>query len=273
MTGGRVVDPSHASFMGVYSTLTMRGWSDELCDAVGADRRLLPEVREGDAIGGRITREAARRFGLTAGTPMTVGIVDTSGALLLHGAHVGQLLNVCGSTDVLALCTDRPKPHERLLTRAVGIGRRWVQVGTIAAAGSALAWANRQLFADLSENAFRKLMRELARKPIKSSVRFDPYLAGDRTSVEQRTGAFTGLTLSSTREQMLGAMIESLAAASAERIPLLAATGTKMRRNVILSGGLQGGLADVLHRDWPGRWTFRQEDEATLRGLAKIQPK
>jgi len=42
------------------------------------------------------------------------------------------------------------------------------------------------------------------------------------------------LTLSSTREQMLGAMIESLAAASAERLPLLAATGTKMRRNVIL---------------------------------------
>ncbi|HSV15860.1 MAG TPA: FGGY-family carbohydrate kinase, partial [Tepidisphaeraceae bacterium] len=262
-----------ASFMGVYSTLTMRGWNEELCAAVGAQHRLLPEVREGDAIGGRITHDAARRFGLSAGTPMTVGIVDTSGALLLHGAHVGQLLNVCGSTDVLALCTDRPKPHERLLTRAVGVGRRWVQVGTIGAAGSALAWANRQLFPDLSETDFRKLMRELARKPIKSSVRFDPYLAGDRTSVEQRTGAFTGLTLSSTREQMLGAMIESLAAASAERIPLLAATGTKMRRNVILSGGLQGGLADVLHRDWPGRWTFQQEDEATLRGLAKIQLK
>jgi len=94
---------------------------------------------------------------------MTVGIVDTSGALLLHGAPpLGQLLNVCGSTDVLALCTDRPKPHERLLTRAVGVGRRWVQVGTIAAAGSALAWANRQLFPDLSESAFRRLMRQLA---------------------------------------------------------------------------------------------------------------
>jgi xylulokinase len=274
LTGARVVDPSHASFMGVYSTHSMSGWNDELCTAIGAPRRLLPDILDADRIAGRITPDAARKFALRAGTPITAGIVDTSGALLLHGVRVGQLLNVCGSTDVLALCTDHPKPHERLLTRAVGIGeKRWVQVGTIAAAGSALAWAHRQLFADLSENAFRRLMRQLAHDPIKSSVRFDPYLAGDRTSVEQRTAAFSGLTLSTTRQQMLGAIIESLASASAARIPLLRATGTPMRRDVILSGGLQGGLADVLHRDWPGRWRFQQEDEATLRGLARLTPR
>jgi len=61
VTGARVVDPSHASFMGVYSTLTMRGWNDELCDAVGADRRLLPEVREVTSFGGHITQRAKRR--------------------------------------------------------------------------------------------------------------------------------------------------------------------------------------------------------------------
>jgi hypothetical protein len=38
-------------------------------------------------------------------------------------AKVGQLFNVVGSTDVLALCTDRPQPHERLLTRARGSGK------------------------------------------------------------------------------------------------------------------------------------------------------
>src|SRR5580658_9903803 len=68
LTGARVTDPSNASFMGVYSTLTMNGWNSELCDAVGADRRLLPEVLEGDRIGGKISASAARRFELTAGT-------------------------------------------------------------------------------------------------------------------------------------------------------------------------------------------------------------
>jgi xylulokinase len=272
LTGARVTDPSNASYMGVYSTLTLKGWNDELCDAVGADRRLLPDVLEGDRIGGHVTAQAARRFGLTTGTPMIVGVMDTSAALLLREAAAGQLLNICGSTDVLALCTDHPQPHERLLTRAIGIGKKWMQVSTIAAAGSSLVWANQQLFPDLSQAQFRRLMHQLAKRPIQSAARFDPHLAGDRASIDQPTGAFTGLTLSTTREQMLGAMIESLAAASAERLPLLERTGAKIHRDVMLSGGLQNGLADVLHRDWPGRWTFKEEDEATLRGLAKIVP-
>ena len=36
------------------------------------------------------------------------------------------MLDVAGSTDVLAVCTDKPRPHERLLTRALGVGRLWM---------------------------------------------------------------------------------------------------------------------------------------------------
>ena len=59
-----------------------------------------------------------------------------SAAMLLTGAKPGQLLNVCGSTDVLGLCTDRPRPHEKVLTRALGIGDRWMSVCTLAAAAN-----------------------------------------------------------------------------------------------------------------------------------------
>ena len=112
-----MTDPSNASFMGLYSTLTMKGWNDELCEAADVNQKLLPEIRDADCIGGFITRQAGSRFGLTPGTPMLTGIMDTSSALLLRGTHSGQLLNVCGSTDVLALCTDHPRPDEKLLTR------------------------------------------------------------------------------------------------------------------------------------------------------------
>ena len=273
LTGARVTDPSNASFMGVYSTLTMKGWNDELCEAIGADKRLLPEIMDGDCIAGKITREAARRFGLTEGTPVITGILDTSSALLLRGAKPGQLLNVCGSTDVLALCTEHPKPDEKLLTRAVGIGRKWMQVSTIAAAGSAVAWANRELFPDLSETAFHALVKKLARKPLPSSVRFEPYLAGDRTSLDQKTAAFSGLTLATTRDHMLSAMVESIAVSSAARLPLLQATGTPIHHEVLLSGGLTHSLSSVLHRDWKGRWEFGAVDEATLKGLGTIVPR
>jgi len=270
ITGARVVDPSNASFMGVYRTIDLGGWSDELCQAIGLSPQLLPEVVDAGEVGGHVTRAAAARFGLAEGTPMLVGLVDTGSAMLLAGARPGQFVNVVGTTDVLIVCTDRPKPHERLLTRALGVGRLWTSVATLASAGSSLNWMKEQFFADLTAPAFFRRVDKLARNPLKTTVRFEPYLAGERTSLEQRQGAFTGLTLATTREQMLSAVIESLAAASASRLPLLRAQSPRARHDVLMSGGAAGGLARLLHRDWPGKWRFRSEDEATLRGLALL---
>jgi hypothetical protein len=71
---------------------------------------------------------------------------------------------------------------------------------------------------------------------------------------------------------MLSAVIESLAEASAARLPLLRQTKSPMRRDVVVSGGVQNGLDRILHRDWPGKWSFRTEEEATLRGLSCLEP-
>ena len=285
-TGARVTDPSNASFMGLYHTIDQSGWSHDLCEAAGANPSQLPEVREANQIGGHITTAAARELGLAAGLPVTVGIVDTSAAMLLAGTRPGQLLNVCGSTDVLALCTDRPRPHEKVLTRALGMGQRWVSVCTIAAAASAIYWVKREMFADWTDARFVKEVRNLGlrrnsrpRQRERSNVlrdntvTFEPYLAGERTSIEQRRGAFSGLTLATTRREMLAAVLESLVKASAARLSLLDTGEVKIRRHVVVSGGAQDRLDELFHRDWPGRWTFRAEDEATLRGLARLVPR
>jgi xylulokinase len=274
MTGARVTDPSNASFTGLYRTLKLDGWSEELCANLGVSRSLLPEVLEADRIGGLITPEAARAFGLRAGTPMLVGLMDGSAGMLLAGAKVGQLFNVCGSTDVLALCTDQPKPHERLLTRALGVQGKWLQVSTLAAAASAIYWVRDQCYQSMPIKEFQAEFRRLSRVGPKAagSVRFEPYMAGERTSIEQRTGAFTGLTLASTRTQMLSAVIEGLTRASAERLPVLAGCGTKLLHTVAVSGG-SDRLDQLMHRDWPGNWTFRAVTDATMRGLAMLTPK
>ena len=48
---------------------------------------------------------------------------------------------------------------------------------------------------------FRREFRRLGRIGPKASgtVHFEPYMAGERTSIDQRQGAFTGLTLASTQ--------------------------------------------------------------------------
>jgi xylulokinase len=297
LTAARVTDPSNASFMGFYSTLDQGGWSEALCDAVGIQRHRLPQVIGAEGIGGMITRSAGERYGLRHGTPMLAGCVDGSGAVLLAGNEPGQLANAAGSTDVLALCTDKPRAHERLLTRAVGVGRRWVSVATLAAAGSSLKWAHAQLFADLSEAKFYELVDELAgqtrprrrrggddrkkgvnfnslsggEKSKSDPLVFEPYLAGDRMEIEQRAGAFSGLTLATDRRDMLRAVIEALARTSAQRVELLREVNeVPIGRRVVLTGGASESLHRVLQRDWPGRWSFQVEDDATLRGLWRL---
>ncbi|HMB95374.1 MAG TPA: FGGY family carbohydrate kinase, partial [Tepidisphaeraceae bacterium] len=270
-SGVRVTDPSHALFMGLYSTLTLEGWNDELCDAIGVSQKLLPQVKESNEIAGKLLPQAARMLGVQIGTPMLLGMLDTGAAMLLTSDRSGQMINVIGSTDVLALRTDHPRPNEKLLTRALGIGRRWMSVATIAAAGSSLKWAKDQLFADLSSPQFFHLVAKLAKdRDASDGVQFEPYLAGDRVSVEQRQGEFQGLTLATTRERMLAAIVESLARVSAQRIEILQSTGTKIQRNVMISGGGGDDLAKIMHRDWPGKWKFWIEEEATMRGLAKL---
>ena len=273
-TGARVTDPSNASFTGLYHTLKLSGWSEELCANLGVSPSLLPEVLDADRIGGTILPDAAKEFGLRAGTPMIVGLMDGSAGMLLAGAKVGQLFNVCGSTDVLALCTNRPKPHERLLTRALGVDGKWLQVSTLAAAASAIYWVRDQFFNGMPLEEFRAEFRRLARQGPSASgtVRFEPYMAGERTSIDQRQGAFTGLTLASNRTQMLSAVVEGLIRASAERLPLLAATGTPLLRTVAVSGG-SDRLDQLLHRDWPGRWKYRAVTDATMRGLGMLTPR
>jgi hypothetical protein len=78
------------------------------------------------------------------------------------------------------------------------------------------------------------------------------------------------LTLSTTRRQMLRAIIDGLARVSAERIGLLQTAG-RMGRNVVVSGGA-GSVGNVMRRDWPGRWRYREEEQATLRGLGLLTP-
>ena len=271
MTGARVTDPSNASFTGLYKTVTLGGWSRELCANLGVSPALLPDVHDADRIGGTLTPSAARAFGLREGTPMIVGLMDGSAGMLLTGAKPGQLFNVCGSTDVLALCTDRPRPHERLLTRALGVDGKWLHVSTLAAVASAIYWMRDQFYPGMPLEEFRQEFRRLGRMGPKASgtVRFEPYMAGERTSIDQRQGAFTGLTLASTRTHMLSAVVEGLVRASAERLPLLASCGTPILRSVAVSGG-SDRLDRLMRRDWAGTWSFRSVTDATMRGLGTL---
>jgi xylulokinase len=272
LSGARVLDPGNAGFLGLYDHRSRaRGgppsWSRELSEPSGVRPEQLPELKDGGEPAGRVTREAARAFGIPSGVEVLTGVVDTSAAFLGAGAVPGRLLNVIGTTDVIALAGERARPHARILTRELGAGRLWLSVYTIACGGGSVEWAHRSLFPDLSPRGFYRLARRAAEGPPPAAV-FRPYLAGDRMSIRQLQAGFDGLDLRTTREDLLRAVLWALARWNAEGMALLTRRARPLCDVYVAGGG--GWLGDLLHRSWPGRWRFRPLRDATLRGLYRL---
>ena len=246
LTDSRVIDPSNASFTGLYETLKLGSWSEELCDAAGVPISKLPQIYDADQIAGSIT---PRRSQIR---PHPRHPRDGR-----HGRHqrrpdaLRSSRRPTAQRQRLNRCPLPPAPITRARTTISSLprpGRRktsWLSVSTLAAAGSAIAWVHNQFFRDFPEKRFYALIAKLARRCPETKVMFDPYLAGDRTDIEQKTAAFTNLTLATTRDDhAYGAMIDALAKASGARLQLLKSRGTKILATVYISGG----SARVLHQ-------------------------
>ena len=158
---------------------------------IGIGQTCLPEILEADAVGGK--DHCVRRpgvSGLTAGTPMLVG---SDGHQQRDAAPRCAPRATCSTSAGRPTCwpsaRNIPRPDEKLLTRAVGVGRRWMQVSTLAAAGSALVWANRELCPRSCRlRKFHALVRRLAKRPVQSAVRI-------------RTLSWPGTASGSTRDR------------------------------------------------------------------------
>ncbi|MFN4243087.1 MAG: xylulokinase [Tepidisphaerales bacterium] len=278
LTGCRAIDPSNASFTGLWNTTDttapVASWNDELVDVVGLPRAALPPVLPGDAVAGRLTPEGGRCLNLPSGVPVLTGVMDTSAAVLLAGQRPGTVVNACGSTDALAMVTDRPRPDRRCLCRHLGVGRAWLTVMTLAAAGSALTWARVTLFPDLRDADFINLLRNLGRRSRlldPGGVTCVPDFAGSRTELDPPTASFRGLTLATTRHHLLSALLVALSETSAARWPVLTeVTGLRPRRPVLRTGGAGKLLTGLLHGRWPKSIASVDVDEAALRGLGVL---
>ncbi len=280
LTDKWVIDPSQAAFLGLYDSIKLSGWIPELCQLLGLENSQLPQILFADQVAGKVTRSAADQLGLPEGCPVFAGLVDTSAAMLATDCRPGRLVHSAGSTDVLALCLNKPSPAEDLLTRPLGTGhklpKRWLAVSTIAAGGSTMHWLKDNLFADYSPKKFHKLTLRLGEKlqgakvdvPSNTDVIFSPYLAGDRTATEARTASFEQLTLATTRQDMLYAAIRSLAQASRQRFERLSQIHP-VDTEIFTMGG-QTQLAAIMHAHWPGKHTFTALESEAMTGLNRL---
>ena len=104
--------------------------------------------------------------------------------------------------------------------------------------------------------------------PEASPVAVDLGFDGDRQAVDQPTGGLSGLTLATTRADVLHGVLLAQRADARRRYDRLA-TLHPPADEVLFTGG-NAAVARLLHAAWPGRHTYRQVEEGTLRGLGAL---
>ena len=266
LTGSWLIDPSNASFTGLYETCAGGGWSDILCAGLGIDAGRLPDIAPSLSLAGKLTASAARETGMREGVPVVMGANDTTAAAYGAGAtHAGDILNISGSSEILTVTTDRPIPHEKYYTRTSMETGKWLCLA-ITVGGFALEWFRATFCAELDKDVFYNgYLPGILEQQIKPTARFLPHLSGDRHSLVPRKGAFTRLTLDTTREEMLSALLIGT------YDPVLAALRF-IGRQIPLSRSIfwTGGMISEAYQDFKSRvfgdYTFTRKSECSTLG-------
>ena len=208
LTGKFTIDPSNASFTGFYDTVGYGDWHEELLSEMGVSKNKLPTVVLSETVVGEIDETISRLTGLSKGIPVVIGANDTTCATVGIGVtEPGMLMNTSGTTEILVLCLDRPLVDKDHLLRTHAYQNRWLAMRMVGAGGGSLEWFRRTFCRDLSHKKFyEEYLSDILSSDKVPEAGFQPFLTGDRHRIRQKTGAFTKLTLNTTREDLLLAM-------------------------------------------------------------------
>lgn len=216
-----------------------RRWSEELLDAVGIDRQILPKVFESPEICARVSRRGAEGTGLLEGTPIVAGAGDqAAGAVGIGLTRAGAVGATIGTSGVVFAATDRPilDPKGRLHTFCHAIPGRWHVMGVTQSAGLSLRW-----FRDTfhTGSSYDQMADEAALAPPGAEgVLWAPYLMGERTPYRDPNirGGLIGLGAHHKRAHVIRAVMEGVAFSLRDTFTIFAELQVPVEQ-VRLSGG------------------------------------
>ncbi|GAB4367994.1 MAG: FGGY-family carbohydrate kinase [Spirochaetales bacterium] len=271
LTGNFCIDPSNASFTGLYETLAYGDWSVELTEALGIPKSRLPEVRDSLSVAGTLRPEAADALGLRSGIPVILGANDTTCSVAGAGIREpGRLLNTSGTVEILVLCTDTPITSSNFLIRTHAYRNRWLLMRTLGAGGASIEWFRKNFYPDLSYEHFYSVhIEEVLKRTDPPSIVFEPYLTGDRHRVEPLKASFSNITIDSSRDDFLYALCYYNIQFIASVLPEWESSCPLERRIYHVGGGANEGYTSLKQR-LMAEYEFIPIGQTAARGAALL---
>jgi xylulokinase len=279
LTGEAAIDWTNAPYVGFLDYSSGR-WALEAFDWWGIEARLLPPVVP-PTWTGQVTAAAARITGLREGTPVAIGAIDGAAVSLAVGAlEPEQAFESCGTSDMVSFTTDEPQVIPEFTNRYHVVPGRWACNGVMSTPGAALQWFRDQVYLRAASAAdaadvYGAMSREAAGSPPGANgLIFLPYMMGERSPIwdPHARGVFFGLSLSTTRADMIRAILEGAAYGLRQMFDLAEERlGRRYERVISVGGGAQNRLWAQIKADVWGKaiLTPRMQEGACL-GAAMV---
>ena len=217
-TGVACTDPSYASGSGVFDLLAW-DYSAEFIAASGLPKSIFAPIRPSHAVVGYVTKEAAEASSLAPGTLVACGGVDNScmslGAL---GIGEGKVYTSLGSSSWIAVTAKEPilDINKKPFVFAHIEEGFYTSATSIFSAGNSFRWMRDNICPEVLNDAdsYSRMNEWAASVPAGSNgVLFNPSLAGGSAQEKSPNirGSFMGLSLGSTREEMVRSCMEGIA--------------------------------------------------------------
>jgi xylulokinase len=250
LTGELATDEIDAAGSMFFDVVNRR-WSPGLCEAGNIKGEWLPAVLRPVEQAGKVSKQAADRFGLAEGTPVFAGTTDTVMEQLAAGnVEIGHSSVKLATAGRICVISDKANPSPFLFNYRHVVEGLWYPGTATASCAASFRW-----FRDALGNVPFKELDEMAAKvaPGSNGMMFHPYLQGELTPYNDAKlrASFTGISSSHAKPHFVRAVLEGVAFSLMDCIGTLQKENLTMKRTRIIGGGARSALwqqiiADVL---------------------------
>lgn len=205
-------------------------WSDRIFDIIGVDRNIFPEISQSGRRIGSVTRAAAEKSGIPAGTPVATGGHDCEVGTLGAGITDPEtFVDITGTWEMIIAILDRFTPNQALFDAGIDWERHCLPdqylCQSLMIAGGVVEWIAVNFFRDVSADALYATMIGEAQVygPGAGGVTVLP--SWNRGSgpfqAHHSLGTILGLTTTATRGQVVRAVFEAACYQLARQIKVI----------------------------------------------------
>ena len=221
-----------------------RDWSDLILAATGLGRGAMPRLLEGSAVSGMLRPEILAAWGIDHPVVVAAGAGDVAaGAVGIGAIGEGDRFISLGTSAQYMVTRDRyaPKPETLIHAFAHALPGRWFEMAAMLNGATCLDW----LAHILGEADIAALIARVeARYAGPSSLRFLPYLSGERTphNDPDARGVFAGLDQATGPEDLAQAVLEGVAFSLLDAQEALGLSGGPDKSIAVIGGGARSSF-------------------------------